>query len=154
MEITKLKFMTKRTQVKYLGAATNPATDDLTECDVKNPAIPHPDLAKACSALIPHLQVVGDLKNGNYQILEIKFSTNDESESITVTMQKNLEGGKVAKIHLPAMEVKDNIVDIVSDIIEEIEAYVMNRKQAQGQLNFDGEADQETEEEPSQAEAA
>jgi len=92
MEFTKLKFMTKRTQIKWLGASSNPAEDDFDEHDVKRVAAPHPDLFNKADDLIPHLLADAGISQGTYRVTEVDFNSNEDGESITVKAKKMLKG--------------------------------------------------------------
>lgn len=147
MHVTKLKFMKKRTQVKWLGDSSNSNEDGLDSHEIKKMAAPHPDLFTACKTLIPHLLVNADLKSGNnYDIDFIEFNENEEKESITVRLKKHLEDGRRCIIDLPAIEVKDKLVEPVQELTEEIISYAKGEKAAQLKMDLEGQQTDQNEE--------
>lgn len=142
MNITHIKFGTKRTLIEWETEGDENSNDDYTQHRIVSPSIPHQDFLKTCAAIAPELRKLAGLEACMLTIKEIKFNLNDEISSVTCSACKTLEGGKVLTLGFPALEVKDGLVLKIQDIMDEAEMY------ASGQKSFNPTMDFEEQEEP------
>lgn len=153
MEISKIKFMSKRTQIIWHGSNTAPEEDKPDEYNLKKVGKVPRSVTQECEKLIPKLRAHADLKPGMYQVLEIKFKANEDSESMATKIQKILEGGKVVIMDLPTLIIADDLIEISSSIKEAIRSW-LSPSFDQSALDFEIVDVEFEDEEGSQSEAA
>lgn len=144
MDFIKLRFTKRKVVLEWLGEEDAQHDNRYDEHGKKGVAPPHPDFISVADNIVPVLANKFGLGAGKYRFKSADFYINDDSEAIAVKAVKINTEGQEVELSFPRLRVEDELVELVSNLYDEMELY-LDGKSAQGTFDFEGEEDEDDE---------